>query len=87
MVKMKKKANKIMAGGYALNILKLININVILDVLNSPFGYKSLGNFTKNSVSDIGLILSYQQRVLLRNWHNNSRFSLIGNNTFFKTAI
>ena len=34
-----------MAGGYALNIPKLVDINVIFDVLKTPFGYKSSSNF------------------------------------------
>ena len=48
MMKKAIRAYKIMAGGYALNIPKLVNINVILDVLNNPFGYKFLSNFSKN---------------------------------------
>ena len=54
---MMQKAHKIMAGGYALNIPKLVDINVIFDVLNNPFGNPS-GILAKMSISDIGLILS-----------------------------
>ena len=37
-----------MAGGYALNIPKLVDINVVFDVLNYLFGNKSLSDFSKN---------------------------------------
>ena len=47
-----------MAGGYALNILKPVNINIILEVLNNPFGSDPSTILVKMSVTDIGLILS-----------------------------
>ena len=44
LVKMMRKANKIMTGGNALKIPKLVNFNVIFDDLNNTFS------------GDIGLI-------------------------------
>ena len=59
---MMKKADKIMAGGYALNIPRLVEINVIFDVLNNPFGYISsvMGNLFQKSGTEMtkkGIVL------------------------------
>ena len=76
-----------MAGGYALNIPKLVDINVIFDVLNNTFGNKSLSDFSKNVRKRYWSHLINFWGKLFRNWHYSGRLPLTGDNTLFKGAL